>query len=176
MRVAVTLAWVVVVASGCLAPAAPTATGPANVAETPPDRLQFGELRLVEADDSPQAVLIHADGGVEVDGEVIASLGTDGRMVMHHTGEVVLELDADGNLRDAHGAVVATMADDGSVTVGDRTMTVAADGMVLGTNPNGPPMKLEGATTDGQRRTAMLVMTALSLSAPHPVEPAATIP
>lgn len=178
MRAAVTVGWGLMMAmlvGGCLAPAATSgatagattgATDGGGEAEAGADRIAFGELRLVAADGAAPVVFIHADGGVERGDEMIASLGTDGRMVMHHTGEVVLELDAAGALHDAAGTAVARMASDGTLTIGDQTMTIGADGAVLGGDPAAVPVTIEGATTDGQRRTAMLVLLALRLAPP----------
>lgn len=143
--------------------------------------LELGELKLIDVSKN-KAVLVHASGEVEVpDMPVKMKITTDGQLIRSDTGEVGLQLLPDGTVKEGKdGTAVAgvMLAADGTLTVNDKTLTLDAGGMLVGGNPDAPPLKVEGATTPGLKRTAMFVTLALTMpgrkheaSAPAPTGP-----
>lgn len=160
-------------------PAAPATPAPPAGASA---QLELGELKLVETSTN-KAVLIHADGTIELDGQKPAKVTADGKIVKADTGEVGFTLTGDGRVLGPNGADSgAKLAADGALTVGDKTITLSDSGDLVGANADAPKMHVDGATTPGLKRTAMFVLVALTLpdeepapagSATGPTEPPA---
>lgn len=127
-------------------------------------QLVLGEIKLIDVDKN-QAALIHGDGMVEIGGTKIAKVTTDGKLVDPNTGEVVLTLHPDGIVTAPDGKDLGVkIGADGKGTTGDKTISIAANGELVGGNSNAPKMKIEGAIDDKLKRTAMFVLVSLLMA------------
>jgi hypothetical protein len=128
--------------------------------------LELGELKLIDLKQNA-AVLVHATGAIEIPSEPEfkgAKVTADGKIVKTETGEVGLTLMPDGTIQGPDGKLLdVTLSADGVIKSGDKTISVNADGTIAGANPDAPPMKIEGATTPGLKRTAMFVLIVLTM-------------
>ncbi len=110
-------------------------------------------------DQTGSQVTVDADGALQVSGqsgEQSPQFFADGRVEVG--GELVAMMSSDGTLRRANGAVIATVGEDGSTTVGDQSLSFAQDGSLVGGNPD-QPMTLSPADSPAKR----LAMSALLL-------------
>ncbi len=124
--------------------------------------LELGELKLIDVSKN-KALLVHADGTIELDGQKPAKVTKDGKIAKIDTGEVGFTLNADGTISGPDGkSVGVTLAADGTLTSGDKKISVDDAGKLVGANPAAPEMKIEGASTPGLKRTAMFVLVALT--------------
>jgi hypothetical protein len=129
--------------------------------------LELGEIKLIDVNKN-KALLVHADGTIELEGQKPAKVTKDGKIVKIDTGEVGFTLNGDGTINGPDGKPLeVTLSADGIVSNGDKKITVDADGKLLGGNPNAPQMKIEGATTLGLKRTALFVLIALTSPMPE---------
>lgn len=149
------------------APAAPAAGG----------SLELGELKLVDVQQN-KALLVHADGSIEIDGKKPAMVTKEGKIVRADNGQVGFTLGGDGSIKGPDGQDLGiTIGPDGSVKVGDKTISIDDSGNLVGGNPDAPAMRIEGATTPGLKRTAMFVLVALTApSGPPESSPPAEAP
>ncbi len=135
-----------------------TATAPAAATTT----LALGEMKLWDVHKN-RALLIHADGLIEVDGHKSAKVTADGKIVKADTGEVGFTLEADGTVKGPDGVDTgAKISADGTLAIKGQTITVDATGMLVGGNEGAPPLKIEGATDANLKRTALFVLVALT--------------
>jgi hypothetical protein len=149
-------------------PEPPPATATAGVA------LELGEMRLVDVG-KDQAVLIHADGGIEFKGVKGATVTKDGK-IKNEEGQVGFELQPDGTIKGPTGHVIdVTLTAEGAIKSGDKTISVDDKGALVGSNPDAPQMRIEGATSAGLKRTAMFVLIALTTPEGEP-EPSGSAP
>jgi len=140
---------------------APETTTTAPVEATAVTALTLGELKLVDVNKN-RALLIHADGTIEVDGQKPAKVTADGKIVRVDNGEVGFTLEADGSVKGPGGADIGAKVNaDGSLAIDGKTISLDDKGMLIGGNPEGPPLKVEGATDVGLKRTAMFVLVAM---------------
>ncbi|MDQ3339593.1 MAG: hypothetical protein M4D80_30880 [Myxococcota bacterium] len=137
--------------------------------------LELGEMKLVDVGKN-KALLIHANGEIEYEGAVGARVTKQGTIV-NDKGEVGFTLLADGSIKGPDGKVIdVTLSNEGVIKVGDKTISIDADGSLKGANPEAPQMKIEGATTPGLRRTAMFVLVALTTPEEAPPPTSAPAP
>lgn len=123
-------------------------------------QLELGDMRLVDVNKN-KAVVIKANGDVELDGMHIATVTPDGK-ISNKAGES-FTLQSDGTITDPKGKTIdVSLSAEGVVKSGDKTISLDATGTLLGGNPDAPQMKVEGADTPGKRRTALFVLIALT--------------
>jgi hypothetical protein len=147
-----------------------TPTTPTKVETAASLDLELGEMKLVDTNKS-QALLIHADGSIEIDGKVPGKVTKDGKVV-NEKGEVGFTLNKDGTITGPDGTALGiTLSSDGVITNGDKKISLDATGALLGGNPDAPQMKVEGADTPGKKRTAMFVLIAVLTPTGHGAEP-----
>jgi hypothetical protein len=127
-------------------------------------QLALGEMKLVDVNKN-QAVLIHADGSLEIpgmDGPTGVKVTSDGKIV-NDKGEVGFQLQPDGTITGPDGQKLGVTLDAaGVVSSGDKKISLGDDGLLVGGNPDAPQMRVEGANDPQLRRTAMFVLIALT--------------
>jgi len=145
-----------------------------NVAPDPNVKMELGEMKIVDVNKN-KAVLVHANGEIEYEGQVGAKVTAQGQIV-NDKGEVGFTLLADGTIKGPDGKIVNVMLTaEGAIKSGDKSVSIADDGSLSGANPEAPPMKIEGATTVGLKRTALFVLIVLTTpDEPPPVAPTPT--
>ena len=149
------------------------AVGNANVAPDPNVKLELGDMKIVDVNQG-KAVVLHANGDIEYEGQVGAKVTPNGQIV-NDKGEVGFTLMADGSIKGPDGHVVdVTLTPDGVIKSGDKAIPIKDDGTLEGANPEAPQMKIEGATTPGLKRTALFVL--IVLTTPEEPPPAAPPP
>lgn len=119
------------------APAA--AATPEPVAE-PTEILPLADAKLFETDKPSEAVEIAADGSVRFGGEVVATLSTDGKMMLPD-GSVMMEVQADGSVLGRGEPTGLTLSETGgTLSVGGQSATIVfnEDGTVAVDPPAGP--------------------------------------
>ena len=157
---------------------AATATTPAPETTTAPaSGIELAELKFYEGDDL--GMQLHADGHLQVK----VSHSEQGKPAEEKWMDVGV-IDADGSVSDAEGKKHGTIGADGSfkspegqtapfhvegetLVVGDKKITIDDKGILQGGNDMGKPMRIEGATTPGLKRTA-LVLLAILMASPEP--------
>ena len=147
-----------------------TTTPPVNdtpgVTASGPVEMELGELKLIDVNKN-KALLVHADGTIELEGQKPAKVTKDGKIVKIDTNEVGFTLNGDGSISGPDGkSLEVTLSADGVVTHGDKKISLDDKGMLLGGNPDAPQMKIEGATSPGLKRTALFVLIALTSPMP----------
>jgi hypothetical protein len=144
-----------------------TTTAPTAAAGT----LTIAEMKLWDVNKN-RALIIHADGLIEVDGRKPAKVTADGKIVKADTGEVGFTLEADGSVKGPNGVDTgAKISADGTLAIKDQTITIDDKGMVIGGNEKAPPLKIEGATDANLKRTALFVLVAMMTA----TEPQSTV-
>jgi hypothetical protein len=139
-------------------PATTAATTPAAATST---TLSIAEMKLWDVSKN-RALIIHADGVIEVDGQSAAKVTADGKIVKAATGEVGFTLDADGSVKGPNGVDTgAKITADGTLAMTGKTLTIDDKGMLLGTDEAAPPLRIEGATDANLKRTALFVLVAV---------------
>ena len=137
------------------------ATANANANASAGAVLELGDIRLVDVNKN-KALLIKANGDIELEGVVAAKVTPDGKIV-NTAGEVGFTLLPDGTVNGPDGKPLdVTLSTDAVIKSGDKSISLDANGSLVGANPAAPPMKVEGADTPGKRRTAMFVLIALT--------------
>ncbi len=111
------------------------------------------EIRRDEPGTPPHTVLLHADGRVVVNGEVVAQLRADG-CLGDRRSECRFRTDAAGDVRLGND-VLGRVSADGTLTTPRGEWRIGPDGAVPGL---AEPVVIVGATTPGQRRAALLVL------------------
>lgn len=154
-------------------PATPAAPVPAPVAAST-STVELGELKFYEGDDL--GLQLHANGHLEVK-MTHAEAGKPAQTMWHDVGSVA----ADGTISDADGKKHAQITADGSMVtpdgqkapfhldgealvIADKKITIDDKGMLQGGNDMGKPVRIEGATTPGLKRTALVVLALLMAS------------
>jgi hypothetical protein len=156
-----------------------TSTTPAPEATTAPaGGIELAELKFYEGDDL--GMQLHADGHLQVK----VSHSEEGKPAEEKWMDVGV-IGADGSVSDAEGTKHGTIGADGSfkspdgqaapfhlegetLVIGDKKLTIDDQGILQGgNNDTGKPMRVEGATTAGRKRTA-LVLLAILLASPEP--------
>jgi mono/diheme cytochrome c family protein len=128
--------------------------------ETPPEPaapalVKIAAIKITDA--GGQSIQLHPDGKVELSGKgMVATMYADGRLVTADGKEI--KLDADGSVSMGGQKLPGTIGADGSLTVGDKTVSIGADGTLQGGNPNAPQIKIEGATDAETKKAAMFLL------------------
>jgi hypothetical protein len=136
--------------------------------------LELGEIKIVDTEKN-EAVIVHADGKIDVGGNVIATVTADGKL-KSASGEELMMLEADGSLKVKSGQIPPVVfGADGSVTAEGKTVSIDADGKLVG-GEDAAPLKIEGATTPGLKRTALFVLLGLTMGGSPEPAPAPTAP
>lgn len=160
-------------------PAATTTTPAPETTTAPAGGIELAELKFYEGDDL--GMQLHADGHLQVK----MSHSEEGKPAEEKWMDVGV-IGADGSVSDAEGNKHGTIGADGSfkspdgqtapfhlegetLVVGDKKITIDDKGILQGGNDMGKPMRIEGATTPGLKRTA-LVLLALLMASPEPEE------
>ncbi|HSN25902.1 MAG TPA: hypothetical protein VLT45_06435 [Kofleriaceae bacterium] len=164
------------------APAEPTATPAAAPAPTGP--WELGELKFYQGDEL--GMQLHANGHLEVKlvhGEPgkppeerwqdVGAVSPDGT-VTAIDGKKHAEIKPDGSVVTQDGGTAPFHLEGETLVVADKKITIDDKGILQGGNDMGKPMRIEGATTPGLKRTALVVL-ALIMSAGER-EPATTPP
>lgn len=124
-------------------------------------QLELGDIKLVDVKTN-KAVIVHANGDIEIEGVKPVKVTTDGKLV-NTAGEVGFTLKSDGTVLGPDGkALDVTLSTDAVVKSGDKTISIDATGALLGSNPEAGEMRIEGADTPGKKRTALFVLIALT--------------
>ena len=113
--------------------------------------------QLTMEDQERPGPLFEANGNITMDGDPIASIS------------------ADGTLTTSAGEQIAVIAADGSTTVGEYSVSWAADGTLTGGNPDGPTVTLSPADSPA-KRAATAVVLMMTLARPEPDEAEAGTP
>jgi hypothetical protein len=160
-------------------PAATSTTTPAPETTTAQaGGIELGELKFYEGDDL--GMQLHANGHLEVkvshseEGKPaeekwmdVGVIGADGS-VSDSEGNKHGTIDADGSFKSPDGQTAPFHLEGETLVVGDKKITIDDKGILQGGNDSaGKPMRIEGATTPGRKRTA-LVLLALLMASPEP--------
>ena len=141
-----------------------------NLAPDPNVKMELGELKIVDVNKNT-AVLVHGNGDIEYEGQVGAKVTANGQIV-NEKGEVGFTLMSDGSIKGPDGNIVdVKLTAEGTIQSGDKSIGINDDGSLQGANPQAPPMKIEGATTPGLKRTALFVLIVLTTPEEAPPPP-----
>jgi hypothetical protein len=106
---------------------------------------------------------LDADGTIRTDGQLVGRIERDGT-VRDHEGTVVARLASDGRVWIGDVPTDGVISADGTLTNGtDHTLVIESDGRVHGSHPEAPRLRITPAS-DEVRRTAMLVVVLGMLS------------
>jgi hypothetical protein len=154
-------------------PVAPVAPPPAVpvAAAAPAGSIELGELKFYAGDDL--GMQIHANGHFEVrvskaeagkpaetTWQDVGSIGADGT-ISSSDGAKHGQVKPDGSFVGPEGQVAPFKLDGEALVVADRKITIDDKGILQGGNDMGKPMRIEGATTPGLKRTALIVLALL---------------
>lgn len=146
--------------------------GDPKLAPDPNVTLELGEMKIIDVAKNV-AISIHADGTIEYEGKIGAKVTAQGQIV-NDKGDVGFTLMADGSIKGPDGNIVdVTLSPEGSIKSGDKAISIKDDGTLDGANPDAPQMRVEGASTPGLKRTAMLVLIVLTTPEEPPQAPPA---
>jgi len=143
--------------------------------------LTISELKFYEGDEV--GLKLHADGKFEAkathstqgkppveEWHQIGELAADG--TISHDGKVMGQLQADGTLKMTDGSVAPFKIDGETLVAGEQKITIGDKGVFQGTNPQMRPMRVDGITDAGSKRTALLLLAIIAgaskASAPPP--------
>jgi len=149
-------------------PAAPPPTpAPAPVAKAATG-VELGELKFFTGDDL--GMQLHANGHLEVrvqdaSWQDVGSLTPDGT-IHAPDGSPHGRITPDGAFVAPSGKVAPFKLDGDVLVQGDKRLSIDAKGEVQGGNTMLAPMRVDGATTPGLKRTALVVL-ALLMSGSH---------
>lgn len=154
-------------------PVAPVAPPPAVpvAAAAPAGSIELGELKFYAGDDL--GMQIHANGHFEVrvshaepgkpaetSWQDVGSIGADGT-ISSSDGAKHGQIKPDGSFVGPEGQVAPFKLDGEALVVADKKITIDDKGILQGGNDMGKPMRIEGATTPGLKRTALIVLALL---------------
>ena len=152
-----------------LAPIEPPA--PASAAPTPSAEVAIGPIKVVHAKTKEPVVDILPDGGIKLIGQLALTLTTDGRLIENRSGNVLMELTADGRIRSFSTQRTwiwdgARIFDDGTAERDGKKVEIDRSGRLTGVLPI--PVKVTGAKTPALARTTLFVLLAMSMPAEPP--------
>ncbi|MBV8762832.1 MAG: hypothetical protein JO257_36440 [Deltaproteobacteria bacterium] len=158
------------------APVEPTPMGSA-AAPTPTGPWELGELKFYQGDEL--GMQLHANGHLEVKlvhGEPgkppverwqdVGALTPDGTITAID-GKKHAEIKPDGSIVTQDGSTAPFHLEGETLVVADKKITIDDKGILQGGNDMGKPMRIDGASTPGLKRTALVVL-ALIMSSPEP--------
>ncbi len=167
------------------APAEPT-PAPAAAPAAPTGPWELGELKFYQGDEL--GMQLHANGHLEVKlvhGEPgkppeerwqdVGAVSPDGT-VTAIDGKKHAEIKPDGSVVTQDGATAPFHLEGDTLVVADKKITIDDKGILQGGNDMGKPMRIEGATTPGLKRTALVVLALILSSGPQEAPPTATSP
>lgn len=139
--------------------------------------LTIGELEFVEGANDV-GIKLHADGKVETKGthsdasgsttswKTMGELTADGKVM--RDGKVLGTLNADGTFASADGKTAPWKIDGDTLVSGSRRVSIDANGLLVGGNPDmKKELHIKGITDAGSRRAALLIMGLMFGSAPE---------
>lgn len=161
--------WVLVLALACgggddsetVDPIDETTTGDETTTEVSSDVLVIAPFTLT--DSGGQSISMTAEGQLTMEerdrpGPLFES---NGNITMD--GDPLGTITADGTFTASTGEHIAVIAQDGSTTVGEYSISWSADGTLAGGNPDGPGMTLSPADSPAKRAaTAVLLMMTMT--------------
>ncbi|HEU0035251.1 MAG TPA: hypothetical protein VFQ53_31715 [Kofleriaceae bacterium] len=125
-------------------------------------KLALGEMKLVDVNKN-KAILIHADGSIEFEGQKGVKVTADGKLMRVDNGEVGFELKPDGTILGPDKQPLdVTLDANATIKSGDKSISLDDKGALVGANPDAPQMRVDGATTVGLKRTALFVLIAIT--------------
>ena len=167
---------------------AATETAPAPVAAAPAapaaaaGSVEVGELKFFEGDE--MGMQLHANGHLEVKmthsepgkptqetWRDVAAIATDGT-ISGPDGQKHAEIKPDGSLVSPDGQAAPFHLDGEALVIADKKITIDDKGILQGGNDMGKPVRIEGATTPGLKRTALVVLALVMASGPANAQPA----
>lgn len=158
------LLLVALVACGSTTPA-PTQT--AHAPATKP-MIELAELKFYAGADL--GMQLHADGHLEVKAQTawvdVGSLAADGTLSAPD-GTQRGHITADGSVVGPSGKTAPFHLEGETLVVADRTFTIDDQGLLQGGDLLQGPMRVEGATTPGLKRTALVVLATIMTSGHH---------
>ena len=175
---AVVVAILLAACGGGNKPVAPApAPAAAPVAAAPAGTLELGELKFYAGDEL--GMQMHANGHFEVKTshaepgkpaetawQDVGSIGADGT-ISSHDGATHGQVKPDGSFVGPEGQVAPFKLDGDALVVADKKITIDDKGILQGGNDMDKPMRIEGATTPGLKRTALVIL-ALLMTGPEP--------
>jgi hypothetical protein len=150
-------------------------TTPDTTAKTDKAVVELAELQFFEGDEV--GMKLHLNGHLEVKGmhskdgktseewQDVGSIGADGTLM--HDGKSHGMFKADGTFATNDGKTLPFHLDADTLVAGDKKITLDDKGVLQGGNPMPKPMRVEGATTPGLRRTALLVLALMMTAEEH---------
>lgn len=157
---------------GTAKPATTTATTEPEAAQAAPaGSFELGELKFYEGDDL--GLQLHANGHVEVKlthseaGKPaeetwtdVGSFAADGT-ISSADGAKHGKANPDGTFVGAQGQTAPFHLEGEALVVADTKITIDDKGIVQGGNDGGKQLRIEGATTPGLKRTALVVLAVM---------------
>lgn len=138
---------------------------PAAAAATRPPTVELAELKFYAGGDL--GMQLHADGHLVVKAQAqwvdIGSLAADGT-IRAPDGTPRGHITRDGSLVGPSGRPAAFHLEGTTLVVGDKKLTIDDRGILQGGNLLQGQMRVEGATTPGLRRTALVLLASLMTS------------
>jgi len=146
--------------AGSAGSAAPVAAAPAA------GTVELGELKFYAGEDL--GMQMHANGHFEVrvgkppapEWQEIGALAADGT-ISSTDGAKHGQVQPDGSFVGPQGQVAPFKLEGEALVVADKKITIDDKGILQGGNDMGKPMRIEGATTPGLKRTALIVLALL---------------
>ncbi len=151
----------------------PTATATAAAST---GTVELGELKFFEGDE--MGMQLHANGHLEVkmthseagkppqdSWQEVGAIAADGS-VTGPDGKKHAEIKADGSMVSPDGQTAPFHLEGETLVIADKKITIDDKGILQGGNDGGKPVRIEGATTPGLKRTA-LVLLALLMASPE---------
>lgn len=159
------LLLVVLVGCGSTTPAATqTAPEPPRKAAT----IELAELKFYAGADL--GMQLHANGHLEVKAQAawvdVGSVAADGT-ISAPDGTQRGHITADGSVVGPSGKAAPFHLEGETLVVADRTFTIDDKGLLQGGDLLQGPMRVEGATTPGLKRTALVVLATIMTSGRH---------
>lgn len=156
-------------------PVTQTTPAPATTTTASAATVELGELKFFEGDD--MGMQLHANGHLEVK-MMHSEAGKPAQEMWHDVGSVAAdgtvtgpdgkkhaEIKADGSMVSPDGQTAPFHLDGETLVIADKKITIDDKGVLQGGNDMGKPVRIEGATTPGLKRTA-LVLLALLMASP----------
>lgn len=156
---------------------ATTPTTATTAAATPAaGAIELGELKFYAGDELGmqltaaghlQVAMSHAEPGkpAETSWQDVGSIAADGTL-SSADGKKHGQIKPDGSFVTDDGHTGPFHLEGETLVVGDNKITIDDKGLLQGGQPMGKPMRIEGATTPGLKRTALVLLALLMASGP----------
>jgi hypothetical protein len=130
--------------------------------------IELAELRFYAGQNL--GMQLHADGHLEVKADQawveVGSVAPDGTL-RAPDGTQRGHVTADGSVVGPSGKTAPFHVEGETLVVGDRKLTIDDKGMLQGGDYLQGPMRIEGATTPGLKRTALVVLATIMTAGRH---------